>query len=169
MAICPPVLGWGWEQEGSWSPQAAPLRFRAGSWGSTDISASRWHRVQFLLGMAVMLAVPQPGSTTPRAGISPRGSQPASSRMSTGCAVLGTCHVRQCQQVGCSRREPGRPPRSQHCCSVVTASDHPAAGLLSRRWGGPANSSLHAQSISSIAPPRLEPHLSAGQQSALAQ
>lgn len=33
MAVCPPVLGWDWEQEGSWHSQAAPLRFRAGRWG----------------------------------------------------------------------------------------------------------------------------------------
>ena len=76
MAICLPVLGWDWEQEGSWCLQATSLSCR--------------HRVLLLPGMEVTLAVRQLGLTMPGAGIRPRGLQPASSRVSTGCAVAGT-------------------------------------------------------------------------------
>lgn len=82
----------------------------------------------------------------------------AQAALSRGCS-----HVRQCQRVGCSHREPSRPPRSQHCCSAVIASNPPAAGFLSG-WRGrrAANGSLCAHSTPSHPPRSLHRTTPAG-------
>lgn len=162
-AICPPLLGAG---RGAGAGRLLPSALGLGDGGAQTTqhlagTMSRscqgwWRRWQF------------PSPDCPRqelVSVLGAHSLPAAER-AQAAPSQGRSHVRQCQRVGRSRREPSQPPRSQHCCSAVIASDPPAAGFLSGRggWVGgcPANGSLCTHSTPSHPPRSLHRTAPAG-------